>query len=86
MLTSKCPGITKATNWTDGDLSVSMNQSHQSPLQRVASRSFQSTIYTAPTGEHTESYKSMLGHINLNLMEEVGCSKRLAIDCTTMNN
>ena len=29
---------------------VSMNQSHQSPLWKVASWSFQSTIYTSPTG------------------------------------
>ena len=29
---------------------------------------------------------SMLGQINLQLMEELGCSKRLTGDCTTMNS
>ena len=57
MLTSTCPGILNATDQIDSDLNVSTNQSHQSPPQRVASRSFQSLIYTGPTGECT----SMLG-------------------------
>ena len=57
-------------------------QSHHSPLQRVASRSFQSAIYTSPKGGRA----SMLGQINLKLMEELGCSKRLTGDCTIRYN
>ena len=82
MLTSKGPGIPNATNQNDGDLNVSMNQAHQSPLRRVASQSFQSAMYTGPMGGQA----SMLGQINLQLMEELGCSKRLTGDCTTMNS
>ena len=72
MLTSKCPSIPNATDWIGVDLKVSMNQSHQPSHARVASRSFQSAIYTSPIGGWT----SMLGHINLQLMEELGYSKR----------
>ena len=50
MLTCECPSIPNATDRIGGDLNVSM--SHQSQLQRVASCSFQSTIYTGPTGGH----------------------------------
>ena len=69
MLTSKCPGEPNATDRTGRDLD---------DLQRVASGSFQSAIYTSPIGECA----SMLGLINLQLMEELGCSKRLTGDCT----
>ena len=82
MLTSKCSGVPNKTNRIGGDLNVSMNQSHQSPLWRVASWSFQSAIYTGPMGGRT----SMLGQINLQLMEELRCSKRLTGDCTIMNS
>ena len=82
MLTSKCPGVPNATDRIGGNLNVSMNQSHQLPLRRVARRSFQSTIYTVPTGGRA----SMLGQINLQLMGELGCSKRLIGDCTIMNS
>ena len=44
----------------------------------MASQTFQSTIHTTPMGERA----SMLGQINLRLMEELGCSKRLTGDCT----
>ena len=71
-----------ATDWIGGDLNVSMNQSQQSPLQRVASRNFQSAIYTGPMGGCT----SMLGQINLQLMEELWCSKRLTGDCAITNS
>ena len=82
MLTSKCSAIPNASNWIGGDLNVSMNQGHQSPLQRVASQSFPSMMYTSPMGGHA----SMLGQINLQFMEELGCSKRLTGDCTIMNS
>ena len=66
------PGRTKCnqSNWGQP---VSLNQGHQSPLQRLASWSFQSAVYTSPKG----AYSFMLGQINLKLMEELGCSKRL---------
>ena len=82
MLTYKCPSISNATDQIGGNLNVSINQSHQSPLQRVASQSFQSAIYTSPTGGHA----SMLGQINLQFMEELWCSIRLTGDCTIMNS
>ena len=75
-------GVPNATERIGGGLNVSVNQSHQSPLRRVASRSFQSAIYTVPTGCRA----SILGQINLQLMEELGCSKRLTSDCTIMNS
>ena len=46
------------------------------------SQSFQSVIYTGPMG----GCASMLGQINLQLMEELSCSKRLTDDCTIMNS
>ena len=79
---TKCPGAPNATDRIGGDLNISMNQNHQSPLQRVASRSFQSAIYIRPMGGRTP----MLGQINLQLIEELGCSKRLTGDCTIMNS
>ena len=82
MLTSKCRGVPNITDRIGGDLNVSMNQSYQSPLGRVDSRSFRSTIYTGTMGGRT----SMLGQINLQLMEELGCSKRLPGDYTIMNS
>ena len=66
MLTSKCPGEPNATDRTGRDLD---------DLQRVASGSFQSAIYTSTIGECA----SMLGQINL---QELGCSKRLTGDGT----
>ena len=81
MLTSKCPGVPNATDQSGGDLNVSLNQSHQSPLQRVAVEA-SNPQYTGPTGGRA----SMLSQINLNLMEELECSKRLAGDCTIMNS
>ena len=42
----------------------------------------QSTIYTSGMG----GYASMLGQINLQLMEEFGHSKRLTGNCTIMNS
>ena len=78
MLTSKYPDVRNATNWIGGDLNVSMNQSHQSSLQRVASRNLQSAVNIGPMG----GCASVLGQINLQLMEELGCSKRLTGDCT----
>ena len=82
MLTSKCPGLPNATDQIGGNLKVFVKQSHQSPLRRVASQSSQSAIYTGPTGGR----ESMLGHINQQLMEELGCSKRLTGDGTIMNS
>ena len=82
MLTSKCRGVPNITDRIGGDLNVSMNQSYQSPLGRVDSRSFQSRMYTDTTGGRA----SMLGQINLQLMKELGCSKRLPGDCTIMNS
>ena len=82
MLTSKCPGIPNATDQIGSDLNVSMNQNHPSPLQRVASQSFQSAIYIGPMGGCT----SMLGQIILQLIEELRCSKRLTGDCTIKNS
>ena len=84
MLTSKCPDAPNATatDWIGGNLNVSMNQSHQSPLQRVANQSFQSAIYTDPMG----GCASMVAQINLQLMEELVCSKRLKGDCTITNS
>ena len=82
MLTSKCRGVPNITDRIGGDLNVSMNQSYQSPLGRVDSRSFQSMMYTDTTGGRA----SMLGQINLQLMKELGCSKRLPDDCTIMNS
>ena len=62
MLTSKCPGVPNATDRIGGDLNVSMNQSDQSPLRRVASRSFQSGIYTGPTGGHASMLAVLYGN------------------------
>ena len=76
----KYPGILNATNWIYGDLNVSMNQSHQSPFRRVASQSFYSVVYTGPTG----ACVSMLGQINLKLMEELEFSKSLTDNGTIM--
>ena len=82
MLTSKCPDVPNTTNRIDGDLNVSMNQSDQSPLQRVTSQSFQSTICTGPM----DGCASMLDQINLQLIEELTGSKRLTGDCTITNS
>ena len=79
----KCPGIPNATDQIGGNLNVSMNQGYQSPLQRVASWSFQCAICTGPSGG---GLTSMLGQINLKLMKELGCSKRLTGNCTIMNS
>ena len=82
MLMSKWPGVMNGTNRIGSDLNVSMNQSHQSPFWRVASRSFQSAIYTSPTGGPA----SMLGQVNLQLMKELRCSKKLTDNRTIMNS
>ena len=82
MLTSKYPGVPNATDRISGNVTVSMNQSHQSPLRRVASQSLPSKIYIGPTGGHA----SMLGQINLQLMEELGSYKRLTGNCTIKNS
>ena len=57
------------------------NQGHQSPLQRVDSRSFPSAIYTSPMGGRA----LMLGQINLQFMKHLRCSKRLTGDYAIMN-
>ena len=82
MLTSKIPLRTEysRSNWRRPEYFY--EPENQSPLQRVARRSFQSAIYTSPMGRRT----SMLGQINLKLMEELECSKRLTDDCTIMNS
>ena len=82
MLMSKCLSILNATDQICGNLNVSMNQSHQSLPQGVASQSFQSAIYTGPMGGRA----TMLGQINLQLREELGCSKMVTGACTIVNS
>ena len=62
MLTSKWPDVPNATDRIGGDLNVSMNQSHQSTLQRV-------TKPKLLVHNIQRSYG-----INMQLIEELGCS------------
>ena len=82
MLTSKCPDVPNATTQIGDDLNVSVNYSHQSPLERVAIRTFQSAIYTSPMC----GCAFMLSQINLQLIEELGCSKRFTGNSTITNS